>query len=98
MGAFGIVRSRRPAFTRDVIYSVDQVGWIEVNVSCPNVHGGGMSFGTSASAAAEVTKAVKKVTTKPIIIKLSPNVTDIASIAKACEDEGAWKNKEGREG
>ena len=77
------------AYTCEKIDKVDQVGWIEVNVSCPNVHGGGMSFGTSASAAAEVTKAVKKVTTKPIIIKLSPNVTDIASIAKACEDEGA---------
>ena len=67
----------------------EQVGWIEVNISCPNVHGGGMSFGTSAEAAAEVTKAVKKVTTKPIIIKLTPNVTNIAEIAKACESEGA---------
>ena len=67
----------------------DQVGWLEVNVSCPNVHGGGMSFGTSPAAAAEVTAAVKKVTTKPVIIKLSPNVTDIVSIAKACEDAGA---------
>ena len=67
----------------------DQVGWIEVNVSCPNVHGGGMSFGTSPEAAAEVTRAVKKATTKPIIIKLSPNVTDIVAIAKACEDAGA---------
>ncbi|MBQ4639389.1 MAG: dihydroorotate dehydrogenase [Clostridia bacterium] len=67
----------------------EQVGWLEVNVSCPNVHGGGMSFGTSPEAAAEVTKAVKKVTTKPVIIKLSPNVTDIVSIAKACEDAGA---------
>ena len=67
----------------------DQVGWLEVNVSCPNVHGGGMSFGTSAQAAAEVTKSVKKVTAKPVIIKLSPNVTDIASIAYACECEGA---------
>ena len=66
-----------------------QVGWLEVNVSCPNVHGGGMSFGTSPQAAAEVTKAVKAVTTKPVIIKLSPNVTDIVSIAKACEDAGA---------
>ncbi|MBQ2274203.1 MAG: dihydroorotate dehydrogenase, partial [Clostridia bacterium] len=60
-----------------------------VNVSCPNVHGGGMSFGTSAAAAAEVTRAVKKVTTKPVILKLSPNVTDIVEIAKACEDAGA---------
>ena len=66
-----------------------QVGWLEVNVSCPNVHGGGMSFGTSPCAVAEVVKAVKKVTTKPVIIKLSPNVTDIVSIAKACEDAGA---------
>ncbi|MCH5163915.1 MAG: dihydroorotate dehydrogenase [Clostridiales bacterium] len=67
----------------------DCVGWLEINISCPNVHGGGMSFGTSASAAAEVTKAVKKVVSKPVIIKLSPNVTDIASIASACEGEGA---------
>ena len=67
----------------------EQVGWLEVNVSCPNVHGGGMSFGTSPEAAAEVVKAVKKVTTKPVIIKLSPNVTDIVAIAKACEDAGA---------
>ena len=66
-----------------------QVGWLEVNISCPNVHGGGMSFGTSPQAAAEVTKAVKAVTTKPVIIKLSPNVTDIVAIAKACEDAGA---------
>ena len=66
-----------------------QVGWLEVNISCPNVHGGGMSFGTCPQAAAEVTKAVKAVTTKPVIIKLSPNVTDIVSIAKACEDAGA---------
>ena len=67
----------------------DQVGWLEVNVSCPNVHGGGMSFGTDPKAAAEVTAAVKKVTKKPVIIKLSPNVTDIVSIAKACEAAGA---------
>ena len=65
------------------------VGWLEVNVSCPNVHGGGMSFGTSPEAAAEVTRAVKRVTTKPVIIKLSPNVTDIVAIAKACEEAGA---------
>ena len=71
------------------IDACEQVGWIEVNISCPNVHGGGMSFGTSADAAAEVTKAVRAVTKKPLIIKLSPNVTDIASIAKACEAEGA---------
>ena len=66
-----------------------QVGWLEVNISCPNVHGGGMSFGTDPKAAAEVTRAVKRVTTKPVIVKLSPNVTDIVSIAKACEDAGA---------
>ncbi len=67
----------------------EQVGWLEVNISCPNVHGGGMSFGTQPEAAAEVTRAVKAVTNKPVIIKLSPNVTDIVSIAKACEDAGA---------
>lgn len=67
----------------------DQVGWLEVNISCPNVHGGGMSFGADPSAAAEVTKAVKAVTRKPVFMKLSPNVTDIAAIAKACEDAGA---------
>ncbi len=66
-----------------------QVGWLEVNVSCPNVHGGGMSFGTSPEAAAEVVRAVKKVATKPVIVKLSPNVTDIVAIAKACEEAGA---------
>jgi len=66
-----------------------QVGWLEVNISCPNVHGGGMSFGTDPKAAAEVTRAVKKVTAKPVIVKLSPNVTDIVSIAKACADAGA---------
>ena len=76
-------------YTCERIDKCDQVGWIEVNVSCPNVHGGGMSFGTSSEAAAEVTRAVKAVTTKPIIIKLSPNVTDIVSIAKACEAAGA---------
>ncbi len=67
----------------------DCVGLIEVNISCPNVHGGGMSFGTSPEAAAEVTRAVKAVTTKPVYIKLSPNVTDIVAIAKACEEAGA---------
>lgn len=67
----------------------DQIGWMEINISCPNVHGGGMAFGTSPEAAAEVTRAVKKVTNKPVIMKLSPNVTDIVSIAKACEDAGA---------
>lgn len=67
----------------------EQIGWLEVNISCPNVHGGGMSFGTDPNAAFEVTKAVKAVTKKPVIIKLSPNVTDIVSVAKACEDAGA---------
>ena len=65
------------------------IGWFEVNISCPNVHGGGMSFGTSAESAEAITKAVRKVTKKPLIIKLSPNVTDIVSIAKACEAGGA---------
>ncbi len=67
----------------------EQVGWLEVNISCPNVHGGGMSFGTDPQAAAAVTRAVKAATTKPVIMKLTPNVTDIASIAHACEDAGA---------
>ena len=75
--------------TCEKLGDIDSIGWIEVNISCPNVHGGGMSFGTSAEAAAEVTKAVRAVTKKPLIIKLSPNVTDIASIAKACEAAGA---------
>lgn len=77
------------AYTVEKLDSVDEIGWFEVNVSCPNVHGGGMSFGTQPEAAAEVTRAVRKVTNKPIIIKLSPNVTDIVSIAKACEEAGA---------
>jgi len=77
------------AYTCERLNSEEQIGWFEVNVSCPNVHGGGMSFGTDPFCAAEVTKAVKAVTTKPVIIKLSPNVTDIVSIAKACEDAGA---------
>ena len=67
----------------------EQVGWLEVNISCPNVHGGGMSFGTDPEQAAAVTRAVKAVTTKPVILKLSPNVTDITAIAKACEAAGA---------
>ena len=67
----------------------EQVGLLEVNISCPNVHDGGMSFGTSPASAAEVTRAVKAVTKKPVYMKLSPNVTDIVSIAKACEDAGA---------
>ncbi len=77
------------AYTCERLDACEQVGWLEVNVSCPNVHGGGMSFGTSPEAAAEVTAAVKKITKKPVIIKLSPNVTDIVSIAKACEAAGA---------
>ena len=77
------------AYTCEKLDKEEQVGWIEVNVSCPNVHGGGMSFGTDPAAAAEVTRAVKAVTTKPVIIKLSPNVTDIVAIAKACEEAGA---------
>ena len=77
------------AVTCQKLDACEQVGWLEVNVSCPNVHGGGMSFGTSPEAAAEVTREVKKVTTKPVIIKLSPNVTDVVSIAKACEEAGA---------
>ena len=77
------------AYTCERLDKEPQVGWLEVNVSCPNVHGGGMSFGTDPKAAAEVTKAVKAVTTKPVIVKLSPNVTDIVSVAKACEDAGA---------
>ncbi len=77
------------AYTVEMLDSQDQIGWFEVNVSCPNVHGGGMSFGTSPEAAAQVTKAVRKVTKKPLFIKLSPNVTDIAEIARACEAAGA---------
>ena len=77
------------AYTCEKLDKEEQVGWLEVNISCPNVHGGGMSFGTEPCAAAEVTRAVKAVTRKPVIIKLSPNVTDIVSIARACEDAGA---------
>ncbi len=77
------------AYTCALLDREEQVGWLEVNVSCPNVHGGGMSFGTSPEAAAEVTRAVKAVTHKPVLVKLSPNVTDIVSIASACEDAGA---------
>lgn len=77
------------AYTCALLDKQEQVGILEVNVSCPNVHGGGMSFGTSPEAAAEVTRAVKAVTKKPVFIKLSPNVTDIVSIAKACEEAGA---------
>ncbi len=77
------------AYTCEKLDKEKQVGWLEVNVSCPNVHGGGMSFGTDPKAAAEVTRAVKAVTQKPVILKLSPNVTDITEIAKACEAAGA---------
>lgn len=76
-------------YTVEKLDKEDCIGWFEVNVSCPNVHGGGMSFGTSPEAAAEVTRACRAVTKKPLIIKLSPNVTDIVSIAKACEEAGA---------
>ena len=68
---------------------IEQVGWLEVNISCPNVHGGGMSFGTDPKQAAAVTHAVRAVTRKPVIMKLTPNVTDIAEIARACEGAGA---------
>ncbi len=77
------------AYTCACMDAQPQVGLIEVNISCPNVHAGGMAFGTSPEAAAAVTVAVKKVTTKPVYIKLSPNVTDIVAIAKACADAGA---------
>ncbi len=77
------------AYTCSLLDKQEQVGILEVNVSCPNVHGGGMNFGTDPKCAAEVTKAVKAVTSKPVVIKLSPNVTDIVSIAKACEEAGA---------
>ncbi len=77
------------AYTCALLDKEEQVGLLEVNVSCPNVHGGGMSFGTDAKSAAQVTRAVKAVTTKPVFIKLSPNVTDIAEIALACEEAGA---------
>lgn len=77
------------AYTCEKLDSEAQIGWFEVNISCPNVHGGGLAFGTSAKNAEAVTKAVKKVTNKPVFIKLSPNVTDITEIAKACESAGA---------
>lgn len=76
-------------YTSSLLDKCEEVGWLEINVSCPNVHGGGMSFGTDTKNVYEVTKAVKKATTKPVILKLSPNVTDIVSIAKACEEGGA---------
>ena len=75
--------------TVEILDSENDIGWFEVNISCPNVHGGGMSFGTSPEAAGEITRAVRRVTKKPLIIKLTPNVTDIVSVAKACEAAGA---------
>ena len=75
--------------TVELLSGQDQIGWFEVNISCPNVHGGGMAFGTDAAMAQKVTEAVKKVADKPVIMKLSPNVTDITEIAKACEAGGA---------
>ena len=77
------------AYTCEKLDREEQVGWLEVNISCPNVHNGGMSFGVDPKAAAEVTRAVKSVTKKPVFMKLSPNVTDIAAIARACEEAGA---------
>ncbi len=77
------------AYTCQKLDSCEQVGWLEVNISCPNIHGGGMSFGTDPNAASQIVKSVKEVTTKPVIVKLTPNVTDIVSIARACEDAGA---------
>ena len=77
------------AKTAAMLDTQEQIGWHEINVSCPNVHGGGMAFGTSCENAASVVKAVKAVCKKPVYIKLSPNVTDIVSIAKACDDAGA---------
>ncbi len=77
------------AYTCERLDKEPQVGWLEVNISCPNVHGGGMSFGTDPAAAAAVVRAVKAVTRKPVIMKLTPNVTDITAVARACEDAGA---------
>lgn len=77
------------AYTCEKLDREDQVGWLEVNISCPNVHNGGMAFGVTPEGAAEVTKAVKAVTKKPVIMKLSPNVTDVAAIARSCEAAGA---------
>ncbi len=77
------------AKTVEILSGQDQIGWFEVNISCPNVHGGGMAFGTDPQMAKKVTEAVKKVADKPVIMKLSPNVTDIVAIARACEEGGA---------
>ena len=76
-------------YTTELLAAQEQVGWLEINISCPNVHGGGMSFGTDPCMAADVVSAVRKTTNKPLIIKLSPNVTDIAGIARSCEAAGA---------
>lgn len=76
-------------YTAGLLDKEEQVGWLEINISCPNVHGGGMAFGTDTYAAAEVVRAVKQAASKPVIVKLSPNVTDIVEIALACEDAGA---------
>lgn len=86
IGGFSIDEYREVAARLD---ECAQIGWLEINVSCPNVHGGGIAFGTDAKAAAQVVKAVKAAVKKPVIVKLSPNVTDIVSIAQACEAEGA---------
>ena len=77
------------AYTCALLDKEEQVGWLEVNVSCPNVHGGGMSFGTDPKAAAQVVRAVKAVTKKPVILKLTPNVTAMVSVARACQEAGA---------
>ena len=77
------------AYTCEKLDREDQVGWLEVNISCPNVHNGGMAFGVTPEGAAEVTRAVKAVTKKPVIMELSPNVTDVAAIARSCEAAGA---------
>lgn len=77
------------AYVAERLDGQDEIGWLEVNISCPNVHGGGMGFGTDSKTAARVTEAVKRVTKKPVIMKLTPNVTDITEIARACEAAGA---------
>ena len=76
-------------YTAKKLDACEQVGWLEINISCPNVHGGGVNFGSYPDSAAEIIEAVKKETTKPVIAKLSPNVTDIVAIAKAVESAGA---------
>ena len=77
------------AETCALLAAQEQVGWLEVNISCPNVHGGGAAFGADSKAAAEVTRAVRAVTDKPLILKLSPTAADIAAVARACQDAGA---------